>query len=362
MSTPDLLATVMAYPLLGNVFAYNTPMEGVAALRGQSDALDLFLRRADAAEVAVGLYSQVSLVQVAESDPYSTITIAFLELLLAHPELLGDISVEERRELVGVVVAQWDRKRLDFPVPHYGESESALVVLRSAVIDIPAVTAAAHEDEALDTFLRTGAATAIAPAPGPRQRQAVLDGVGQAYGPRARAAVERTMPPLVAGFGWHVPTAAIERGRTTIYTPKRTAVLAWRFGYGEHSAAAIRQRDDWVRANYRNATVVRSATVKYNCHSYAWHSQAADNLIWLDSPSDYWKDGSYTKVVGVQFSNTIPSSAPLSARIYYVGGNHSAIKYSNTLVTSKWGLYGLVRHPPAHGPFTGTSNLLYYGR
>ena len=44
---------------------------------------------------------------------------------------------------------------------------------------------------------------------------------------------------------------------------------------------------------YPNAIRRKSATKRYNCHSYAWHDQSPENNVWLINPFPYMTDGSY---------------------------------------------------------------------
>ena len=46
------------------------------------------------------------------------------------------------------------------------------------------------------------------------------------------------------------------------------------------------------------------ATVKYNCHSYAWYSQAINNQYWINNPQKY-REGNWFKSTG--WTDLIPS-------------------------------------------------------
>lgn len=107
-------------------------------------------------------------------------------------------------------------------------------------------------------------------------------------------------------------------------------------------------------------TPTANPTVKYNCHSYAWYSQSTSNSYWMDDPSLYLTDGSYTEVGKLQ---TIAGD-----RMVYYNSNtdiydqitHSAIISSYTdypkskrtfVVNSKWGAYGLYQHSWDNCPY-----------
>lgn len=90
-------------------------------------------------------------------------------------------------------------------------------------------------------------------------------------------------------------------------------------------------------------TVVRDASLKYNCHSYAWYSTASNNPHWINHPGAFLNDGTYIQ------SNWKAGDII----VYYQNGNvvHSGIitqKNSNTIsgitVVSKWGYNPLYSH------------------
>lgn len=89
------------------------------------------------------------------------------------------------------------------------------------------------------------------------------------------------------------------------------------------------------------------ATVKYNCHSYAWYSQAINNQYWINDPYRYRSTG-WIKSTG--WTDTIPSGIQSGDRVdYYLRPNsnpHSALVYSPmlNLFSSKWGSAGLYVH------------------
>lgn len=58
---------------------------------------------------------------------------------------------------------------------------------------------------------------------------------------------------------------------------------------------------------YPNAIRRKSATKRYNCHSYAWHDQSPENNVWLINPFPYMTDGSYLNA----------GSAAAGRRVFY---------------------------------------------
>ncbi len=142
-----------------------------------------------------------------------------------------------------------------------------------------------------------------------------------------------------------------------VYTPNGTAVLA-RYNTTwsdiEFSEAQLITAQADMDITYPEATRLRGYNIKYNCHSYAWHSTSSNNLYWIDDPSYYMTDGSYTA-----------SPAVVGAKVFYDSAygtqyDHSAIA-NNTpaigsfTVTSKWGMLGLYSHSLMYCPYSSYS-------
>jgi hypothetical protein len=140
---------------------------------------------------------------------------------------------------------------------------------------------------------------------------------------------------------------------TTIYTPRGSAVAAINMTT-ELTSAQISSNNNYVASNYPNATRLRNASRKYNCHSYAWYDQGTGNSKWINSPGDdrFWTDGSY-----------IPNSnvGQAGRKVSYRNDDHSAITVNATVFESKWGQLPLMRHNYNYTPYN-SSALYYYSR
>lgn len=123
---------------------------------------------------------------------------------------------------------------------------------------------------------------------------------------------------------------------------------------------------------YSNATRLSSATIKYNCHSYAWYSQDINsNEYWMSDPSQFYEDYSYCTVSTPQVGDIICYfddkgttdtsddenlhsgivTAVLSGTSNGVCGNSDLVT-----VTSKWGSAGLYSHNGYECPYTAYKN------
>lgn len=148
----------------------------------------------------------------------------------------------------------------------------------------------------------------------------------------------------------------------TVYTPNGTPVSVTVITE-ELSPYWISYWNNWVATNYPNAIRETDSTRKYNCHSFAWHTQSASNNKWMESPGDntYWEDGSYVWITTTYGYGSIPSNVPNGAKVSYSWDDHSAIKISGTYFQSKWGVAPRMVHAPHYSPYYSYS-LAYYKR
>lgn len=353
MSTRELLGTVLDYPLLGNYLAYATPQEGVDALRSEVPALEALLLRSDVGPVLLDAYAEVDLEALLTERRYAVMEVEFIELLLAQSVVLENLGLDGRAELAQAAVTQFEVKVFTLDSAVYGQTAGVRVLMRALEIDSAGFAEAVDSNQATQEFLTTGAAD-----PDGTSAVPLVDMVRDTYGVNA---VSLVVTGIEGTHGRSVPTAlptAIIAG--SVNTPRGTLVSVQVATSEPLTATQITTFNQWMAQNYPNATLLRSATGKYNCHSYAWHSTSTANNVWMNSASSYMTDGSYRRVVSTSYVGTVPTSAPANSKVNYVGGNHSGIRYSSTRIDSKWGQYGLMRHAPNYTPYTGTTSLEYY--
>ena len=154
-----------------------------------------------------------------------------------------------------------------------------------------------------------------------------------------------------------------------IYTPNLTEVPVYVNGsqnrfydlsYADHGTTYNKAKaiSDGYSLIYTSAVQLAPCNPSYNCHSYAWHSQLTTNKYWINDPSVYMVDGSYTL-----------STAAAGRKVVYISGSlgldHSGIVYSastgGVVVESKWGICGLFRHNLSDCPYavSGTANTYW---
>lgn len=97
MTTDMLVSAYLNYPLLGDMYAYNTIETGFAALRKQCNALDELLTREDVGEVLLKRYENIKLCDLHSSTRVSYnefIAPSALEILAAQPEIINNTDDE----------------------------------------------------------------------------------------------------------------------------------------------------------------------------------------------------------------------------------------------------------------------------
>lgn len=138
-------------------------------------------------------------------------------------------------------------------------------------------------------------------------------------------------------------------------------VRVWQSSDGDFSSSEKAALAEDVEIAYPNATLLRDATIKYNCHSYAWYSNSSLNKRWMPYPGAFITDGSYPELTKI-------TTDVGSRMVYYdtIDGScgtptHTAIIYSYVdyprsrrtfVVESKWGSYGLYRHDSYDSPYS----------
>lgn len=108
------------------------------------------------------------------------------------------------------------------------------------------------------------------------------------------------------------------------------------------------------------------ATARYNCHSYAWHSQDTSlNQHWIDDPSGFI-GGGYYKVStpqagdiicyfdngGTTWKTSDDTLLHSGILVYVPSGSYSGNLAAYYTVESKWGAAGLYRHNGYECPYT----------
>lgn len=379
MSTDCLLKNVMAYPQWGFVGTRNTPQQGFELIRGQFMALDALLKRPDGPAVILKYYQEIDLGRIGEQfedNPLDAFAhslphqLEHLEYMLGQPEITSSLSKENKQVLLKELL-----QKAEFKTQHVGvftsmDFETISIVAARVMLSIPEVKfqGLMERNEQLRQFVET------AQQPPPNVLKTILEAAEKAVRGEPVSQAEAKLALDIAALPEHRAPAAFQFSapsqlalyfpacdtntsrQVNIYTPRGTKFPACQV-FSEISDSLKVQNDAWVKRFYPQATLLRGSTRRYNCHSFAWHSQYVYSDIWMNNPGDdvYWLDGSYVNKV---FQNSaIPDFA-----VSYRSDDHSARTVSKTdknNLISKWGQLGLVKHGKSYCPYN-SSNLVYY--
>lgn len=101
MSTKGLIETCLNYPLFGNMFAYNSYLQGMEVLHQQFNGLSELSNRENAAEELLYYYTSINYDEVVTSnDPYFTLRVLFFDYYMSQDKVLLKLSAEERAQLL----------------------------------------------------------------------------------------------------------------------------------------------------------------------------------------------------------------------------------------------------------------------
>ena len=344
MSTSGLLETVLTFPFMPHYSAFDFPQDGIDSVRQSSNALDEFVQRPDAGSALLDLYVRADLAQIALTEEYPITQVRFIELLLAQPPILDSLGAEGRAALVQEIMNKWSAKQEMAATQYYREDSALLVLMHALETDSEVFAAYTGQEETLGSFVDDGLFAGF-----PLTDWNVFWGsMADTYGVTPGSLQQAPLVRYGSGVSGYV------------YTPRNTPVPL-----GPPPIVWPQEMAEWTLLRHNlhpDSSVVGPATVQYNCHWYAWASQDYPNQQrWMPDPSYYWEDGSYVAVAthGWSSADTVPSAVPVGARVYYSGGNHSAVVASSTQFVSKWGPWGLVRHNPTETPYLATQ-LIYY--
>ncbi len=293
MSTDDLIQSVLNYPFLIDMYAYDSLQQGFNVVKEGFNGLQELLKRNDAGVRLINKYNNTRVIDnVTKVNHNRFLDLSNLEIILSQDEIKNKLSKKDNEKLEKA----FENKYLE-------------------------------KDEYPNIYNATKST---------------------AY--RVKAEKESSL------------TNVNIQSSTYVYTPKGSSVSVI-ISSETLTDSEKSSLDAQMQSSYPGIIVMRTATSKYNCHSYAWYSTSTSNTYWMNDPSLYMSDGSYTKRT---------SGYSIGDKIYYPlsGYEHSGVvteKNPNSTtypyITSKWGMCGLMRHAANNCPyFIGPIDLKYYYR
>lgn len=307
MTTETLAEVILHYPLNYLIFVYNNPLDVVNLVLRNSELHKAFIRRPDAARVIVDLFSQTELdFYPGENKNSSGISYVsfenelFMEYLIYSGLIPGVFSGNCGDKLLLAALNKLERR----------ESNSSIFSKYSKLPLMGLAEQASSEQGATISLLSNDVQTSH---------------YALSYS-NAIAAFSTFFKQSLIGYYLDELTETELNYITNICT-----------------------------SAYSDAIVRGPATSRYNCHSYAWHSNSTTNRIWLNATYDnslqlskYWTNDLYV---------SCPQSS--AEKVYYSSGDHSAIVLQNGKYLSKWGAGPLMEHDYNDCPYD-TTNLLFF--
>ena len=299
MTTDALALTIAQYPLNYLVFAYNDPNQAVRFLIENSSIHKEFVRREDNTHHLIGILTRSTMqfesrTDVGEQSP----TISYgdemmLEYLLSSKEVSAKIKDEDRSVLSDMILEKAVERLSD--TVHYSSQSIEPLKSIDAAVDLGIVHLA-------DPITKSGEFV----------------------------------------------------GYVTLSTPLGKSIQG--LVRNELTNTELIDITNLAAENYPNAIIRGSATVKYNCHSYAWHDDSTDNQYWIN-----FKDNNGTFQLSNYWTNDVYVSTDEATanRAYYASGDHSAVILSNGNYLSKWGAYPLMEHSKEYCPYS-TQDMQYF--
>lgn len=144
-----------------------------------------------------------------------------------------------------------------------------------------------------------------------------------------------------------------------IYTPRETPVSVFYVIDDDISPTFKEKINNKFDSLYPNAERLYTATAKFNCHSFAWYSNEYSNLYWMNDPSAYYTDGSYTESTGkvgdiICYYNSKGENIHSGIVTEVLEGTANGVCENANLyiIESKWGAAGVYRHRGDECPYT----------
>lgn len=314
MTDNALLETVLNYPLLYDYFAFDNVEDAFNTIYADFNGLRALLERVDITEELLNVYSEANVMTSAQ----------FMQQIKANKELLNAYS-----EADVMTSAQYKQlikaKNLRDFIDQFFITQTLEFLISCDQIK--------NGEYAKEQYVALNADVAR------KEIAKAESGLYSANSNIFQSYTNENMVKLMAGEFW---------SNGYVYTPRGSTV-----------STALDRNPEWTQAeklalnaqnaiSYPNATYQREASVKYNCHSYAWYSQSP-NLHWINDPSLYMTDGSYRQ-----------TSLITGAKVHYYNGDHSGIvtNPNGPIVTSKWGKLALYTHALNDCPYA--TGVRYY--
>lgn len=301
LTTRELVEYALNYPFLMDVLFYDNVTDGINHLANKSYVFEELFSRTDCCEELI--------------DAYSDMKINYCELQNTNDICETNYDAELFVEIyIGLNYDVLSEEQAEMFVDDYGVKFSEM------------------NSECGDSMLATLFYDAIEETMEVIPESAVPNAISEKF-------VETTDET-----GMRASVKCSECGATlsvTTITVNSKSVSCYKWVSGGYSSSDITRLDNYMANNYSSYTKVRSASSKYNCHSYAWYSTSSSNIYWINDPSPIYGNTNYWTLWIIPMRNWQSGD-----RITFWSGStllHSAIVNSSSTCTSKLGHYGVYK-------------------
>lgn len=333
MSTKELLEMVMDYPLISDLYYYDTYEQGLYALVLESNGLRELLKRDDGISEILEYYEKYEIPENAATS----------KEVLDELEDVGDDELDKK--LTEILENGEKSKALQVDFRTIANIELVEIMLVNDIISVScneeqkskiADIAIEKYNDKMQSNLFTGKENLICEA---------ADEVGNIN--------------IIDEIVKEDRDSAVGYATTYVTTPNGSKVEVFTSSYnGEQWANNF---DAETKRLYPDATLIRSSDNRYNCHSYAWYKQSIGNIYWMNNPAKYISDGSYQKITNKNNRGADNRVVWIQDNSYIHSGYLVSINNNGSYnIRSKWGAGPLMLHKASYSPYDGTRE--YYKR
>ena len=346
MTTEELAQSILAYPLIADMFAYDDWHMGLDVITDNFNGLEEFSNRADSSSAMVDLYV--------------------------------DIELENTRNTNDVVCMNEDTAIDPLGISYSSTKNVLYYMVMSTFLSDNTYTNRLTENDK-NELLSVAA-----------QREKQLDDSNMFISKTEGMIIEEGNVSATAtySFLYQVGYKARIIGSTPLRGPNGTSVTGYTTACYELwmcSDGIQRENLDIVYADIPSSykttlnntyydiygiSPIGQPTVKYNCHSYAWYSQSTSNTYWINDISLYLRTTSTVNRMNTSVGDKVVYYN--SSNNTYSNPSHSAVITSYTNISSsqrnftlksKWGMCGLYSHSLTNCPYyygeTNNSSFIY---
>ena len=352
-TTEELFDIVLDYPLLIDISFYASFEEGLLEVAKQFNGLNELLKREDLSKVVKEKYERES-VPTSQRVDYSKITIENVnELLENDSELRKEVYLDSQEKRALYFEESLLSSEMLFD--KYTKGEKAAIVKEAYEKMEEKCDSSAYDYQAESEFF-----SYIYDGTGEAEWKPFIDACYTVDFDEAEAAihVEQKSGTEIAGSGLLLHAEDIAgynssaRGffwvPTHTETPRGSRVEC--ILYTDNPLNTDEKVAD-TKADFPEATIVAYGYHRNNCHAYAWASRQD---IWMNDPSMYTADGSYT---------TLKWNRPtgIGQKVMW-DGLHSGVvvdyQREDPMIISKWGDGYVMKCTASYVPYGG--HITYY--